>query len=229
MKASWYRLDGLAVAHIEALRAAMLSKPFTTDALTGFRIESARAQSLEGVYIEKTEFTERVEDPFGAVTEVKRVKYESVSFRLNRAFPQLEIIDAPRSVRGLIAEISRATKFGVSIEKPVVSIAAWVDALKTRIAELQVTKLIYTGVPVGTGVVAQIVVSGEHDVRKDAELFLGKRSSVLQKATVTGTFELEAIAADLFTNCKANITCGSPDEALEQVRLALAQASKLVR
>src|SRR5438874_5095259 len=132
MKCSWYNCTGFSSRKFEDASAALLKRPFRTDSLTGFKIESVSTTAVEGTYIEKTEFTETLTDPFGRVTEIPRVRYDSFNFRLFKTFPEIELIDPVRSVKGFFSEISRAFGFDIVLSKPKADVRKWLERIEQK-------------------------------------------------------------------------------------------------
>lgn len=225
MKCSWITCSKISPKQFAAAGESIVKRNFGKSSATGFRVSSFDASVLEGTYIEKTEFTETIDDPFGNHIEIPRVRFDTVDFRLSRKFPELEIVDPPRSIRGLLGEISRAFEFSATIEKISVDVVQWFEATEKLLHKTQVTKMVYSEIAISPGVAGGLIVTGASDVRGGASSFLGKKSATVDKIGFTANLERqEPVVLELSSTGRAFFE--SPDQ--DNIRKILRESLRTV-
>lgn len=224
MKASWYSCTGFSARQFEKVAEALLARPFKLDSVTGFKIEVVSSHIIEGRYIEKTEFVETLTDPFGSVTMVPRVRYESFAFRLFKTFPEIELIDPVRSIKGFLSEISRAFGFDIVLNKPKADVRRWLDQLERKSSRGEVRRMFFTDIDIEHTATGHLGVVGDADVRRPAEAFLRARRGELDKITFRGEMNGAQFSCDLSSSCRASFQGSDLEEIVTTLRRALGAA-----
>ena len=222
MKCSWYNCEGFSSRQFQEASATLLKRTFRANSLTGFKIDSVLPNTFEGTYIEKTEFTETLTDPFGRVTEIPRVRYDSFRFRLFKTFPQVELIDPIRSVKGFFGELSRAFGFDIILTKPRVDVRAWLERLEQKINRAEVRRMLFAGIDIEHSATGQLTVSGDTDVRRAAEIFLRSKKAELEKLSFRGEIDSAVVSCELSSACRAMVDGEDLDHLVGILRRGLA-------
>lgn len=221
MKCSWINCGKISPKQFATAGESLVKLNFGKSSATGFRISTFDANVLEGSYIEKTEFTETVNDPFGNQIEIPRVRFDTINFRLSRKFPELEVVDPPRSIRGLLSEISRAFEFSAAIEKISVDVAQWFGATERYLKQTHVTKMVYSDIVISPGVEGGLVVTGAADVREGASAFLGKKKGTVERIGFVGLSGQESVSCELSATGRASFDCSDEDDMRKILRESL--------
>src|SRR5687768_2763888 len=108
MRHRWLRAEW--PLSIRALAARLKAVPFSVATSQGFVIDRVRDRSIEARFVERTEFTETIVDPFGTETQLPRLQFIQCPFAVYEEFPQLELIDCPRSAHVLLNKLSELTQ-----------------------------------------------------------------------------------------------------------------------
>jgi hypothetical protein len=225
MKTSWYSIEDLdRRSKFDLLLAGFEANRFVAGSLTGFRVALIRRGLIHASYIERTEFVERVVDPFGVTTDIPRVRFDSIDFRIYSFFPQLELVNPPRNAANLISSISRIFDFSSAIEKPSVDISRWLLELEREFKKLEVTNMVFTQMPLGNVTIGQLSAKGDKDVRKEVKAFLGKRPASLNKVGFSFTFEGQPAKGEITSSCRAIVEGEDSGEIMEILRKSLAKS-----
>jgi hypothetical protein len=225
MKTSWYSIEDLnRRSKFDLLLAGLEANKFVAGSLTGFRVALIRRGLIHASYIERTEFVERVVDPFGVAMEIPRVRFDSIDFRVYSSFPQLELVNPPRNTANLISSISRIFDFSSAIEKPSADITRWLLELEEEFEKLEVTSMVFTQMPIGDRTIGQLSAKGDKDVRKEVKTFLGNRPASLSKLGFSLTFEGQPAKGEITSSCRAIVEGEESGEIMEIFRKSLAKS-----
>lgn len=175
MRAEW-------PSSIRTLAKRMKGRAYTEDNTDGFIIDRVRDTYLEGRYVERLTFTERVLDPFGAEQVIERVLYRTLRFSLYEGYPQIELYDMHRSVRGFTNGLLELCQFSLVIEPVKVGLIQWVESFQ-EIAKCKVlvTALQIADLEIEQGVTAKILVKSARDVRRALKELTGRKRYSLEK------------------------------------------------
>jgi hypothetical protein len=183
----------------------------------GFIVDRTREDSIEARFFERVSFTETVRDPRGTEYQYERVSFSVLQFRCSPQFPQLEIIDAPRSTKSFMNLLSEATSFEISIDTPTVNLELWLTELQKRFPDDFLCDAVRVAeFPVSDSSRARVAFSSSKDVREDARKFLSTQRITFDKAQVRLRFLGEQASLSL-----------SPDGAIrseKEITIELANA-----
>jgi len=167
---------------IRSLAAKMKAMPFTKESYDGFVIDRVRDKTLEARYIEKYSYQEKIVDPFGGEQAFERTVYRQIEFTLCSEFPQIEIIDSPRSVRPLINKLAAMSGFSMAISPVSADVLKWASLIgKNTGVKVVVDSLQLAGLELEEGVIAKALIKGDKDVRDAVRLITKNKPYALEK------------------------------------------------
>jgi len=206
------------------LRRAMLKDEYGPERNAGFRLDSASREKITGQYIERFEVTRVVEDPAGGTLSFSIVDFQLVSFRIGVAFPQLELIDPPRSTRSFIGRVSELTGFEVAIAAAEVCVFDWLEAIEKRVHRVLVSRLQCSGVTLSPRVCAAIAVQGTEDVRHHLTRLLGGKAAQVERVRIECSHLDWTARCELRRAGVAEVDGGGEDVLLPMLRVTLNEA-----
>jgi len=209
----WLLINPAGKQVYDQLVAGMNSDQFTSNVSSGFLIDNLRPDSIRARFVEKAEVVDKLTDPFGNETEVKRTQYSQLRFRLQRQTPQIEIYDAPRKINAFVNRLGEFSRGATAIYSPEVSVSAWLRALSQEAESVVVTGALITDLELGESVTAKIALTGERDVRKFIEGIADGKKFLLSQALARVKFNANDITLRIRPECR--IAYGTSDEAIE--------------
>lgn len=217
----WLRAGGINAKLVSAVAVNARKEAFSNRRPHGFLVEAVKKMSIEARFVERVRKERSVQDPFGGVTVQRTVSYETVQFTLRSQFPQLEIVDAPRSLRLFLARLCAVSEYDLSATDIDVNLLQWHEQLKVRLnEELNVAHARLGDVDLSGTVSASIAASGRTGVLEQLERLAGQRGTLLSLRIRSDVNEL---TIELFSSGRAKII-GRPsavDETAAAVRSAL--------
>lgn len=202
-------------------------RPFTRDASSGFLLDRVRDDKVEAKYIEKTELSEVIVDPFGAQQEFMRIDYKYVYFSLFPSFPNLEVYNPPRGLSGFFSRLGEVCDFSVSISSIDVDVLEWIRVLEERMGKhAQVKSLRIKGLRLGETTSAQVLLDGSKDVRPDIPHVAGGKGFRSDKLKALFSTDTTASPVYLGANASAASSHETIVNSLPLLRTSLAEASR---
>ena len=207
---------------LRTIASRMRSRPFTPDNMDGFFVERVRDNKIEGRFVEKFAFAEKVTDPFGNEHVFERINYSQVSFQLNTEFPQIELRDAPRGLGVYLTRLSELTDFSVSISPISVDLLGWIEAIQAQTrAKAVVDSLDVSDLIADAGVTARVVIKGDRDVRQALHGLARNRKYSLEKLHLKLFDSTGITLLQLSSAGSVKLQDGSVERVLDIVRQAM--------
>lgn len=131
MKSKWLKIT--IPVDIFSLSEKLHSCAYKTGMDSGFELLSYDDSQLSAKYFERHIEKEVIEDPFGEVSEVEMIRYQTIDFSIfsfEKENAVLMIENPPRSVKGLINALSQSIGFGFFIEVLNLNIHTFISFLK---------------------------------------------------------------------------------------------------
>jgi hypothetical protein len=151
---------------LKTLGSRMKAHAFRADSITGFIIDRVRDNFVNGRYIEKIAYQETLTTPFGEEQVFDRILYRQLEFNLFSVFPNIELLDAPRSTQGYVGKLMELNDFAVSLAPLEIDLLKWVTAFQDAIGiEVTVDSLQVSGLELESNVTARMSLSSDKDVR----------------------------------------------------------------
>ena len=170
LRARWYCIAP-GVPALRRIAEAMQAEQYGRRRSSGFRLDEVRRDHIDGRFIERVEWDDTVEDPVGGQLVVHRIELRQARFRLSTAEPELEVLDAPRSLGNLGDALSRC--FGETVRLQDVNVLpdTWLRELEERIGKVTVTALSTCSFSASARTSVTMAFSGTDDVRKHIARF----------------------------------------------------------
>jgi len=223
----WFLLSPLSRTTLARAVEGMRSEEFTSDSTSGFIGERTRSSFVEARYVERSERTESIIDPFGNTQEFRRIEYQQTPFRLSLDAPQLEIYDGPRSVAPLLNRLSSLMGANSTVEPIIVDILKWLKHLQTEVSEICVTAAYISRLSLSESVSARIIINGTDDVRKYVKVVVGDKPFRFERLDVSSNFQGSLTRFDLREEGRATVANGC-DEFLSALRKSLSSSLRPV-
>jgi hypothetical protein len=177
----WFKVEWPSSIRVLAKRIG--ARTFKEESGHGFFIDRVRDDFLEARYVEKIEYTDTVIDPFGKELAFDRVEFRHTVFRASSSAPGLELIDPPRSVQALMNRLSEAVDFEVAINPAVVDVLRWATLLqKSEGVFAHIDSLQIAALEIEPGIMANVLLKGDRDVRNSYETLTRDRKFSIEKA-----------------------------------------------
>lgn len=161
----WMSISPFGRAQLKKLAEAMQANPYRRDVKAGYSLITVRAEWLEGYYVERVEYIEKVTDPLGDEVSVPRVEFRRTEFFISTAFPQIELRNPARQTRPLMNLIGDTLDYQVAIAAISSPPLSWVKALAKAGEPVQVLGLRSSRFSLSNEVQASFTVNGTSDVR----------------------------------------------------------------
>ena len=218
----WYTIRPLRRADLEKIQQQMRSDEFTTQRGWGFQVESASRESFKARYVEQSEVTDTVVDPFGNQLQFKRTEYRILGFRISTKVPNLELYNASnRILTPFLNQLNAYLSFEVEIFAPSVDLLQWIKRLEKGATRVTVFSLSVSDLPLSNSVKAQALISGTEDVRRYLPAFAANRKFSLQKGFIEVLLGDEKIRCELCNSSRAVSKRGLSEAELDYLREAL--------
>ncbi|MEK6418270.1 hypothetical protein C7399_12073 [Paraburkholderia tropica] len=208
---------------IRSLAKKIQQQSFADGASNGFIMDRVRENSLEARYIERYEYEETVSDPFGKELTLRRLEFRQTAFRASPNLPGLELVDAPRSVQGLMSQLIEVCNFDLVISPFTVNVMHWAERFEGSFDGPIVIDSIQLGaLQVGRGVRAKVVLKGEEDVRSACDKLVSGKKHVLEKLQFRALRDGTGTTVLMANNASVKIdSVGLHDETLAALRASL--------
>lgn len=180
----WFRIAPLSRKSLKELSEKMLGMPYGKANRVGFSIENVRSDLISGRFIERTEFTEVIQDPFGVEVKIDRVRFDTTDFTIYTDIQVIECHNPGRNLKGLLNEIAKASNYDVVINRVEIPLREFAVSLESEIPQLAITKAIADDIVLSDGVLGQLQAAGEADIRGPLQSFLGKRKFELNRIRI---------------------------------------------
>jgi hypothetical protein len=173
------------VGGFEHLRKQIISCQYNEEAGDGFRLNFSRDDMVSGKYIVRMNIEETTVDPFGSVISNSRVIYEIYEFTISSLFPEITLINPPRSCRSLFTKLSVLSDFTLFISTIDINVEKWIQNIEsTKNIKSQIHKVSCSGISLSPSVKGQITIIGTEDVRKYISRLAGDGNFNIDKAKV---------------------------------------------
>lgn len=159
---------------MQTLAKRLRDLPFEDERAAGFVIDRVRQDSIEGRFFERVAYQETVRDPRGTELQFERISFNSLAFRCSASFPQLQIMDAPRSTKSFMSLLGQATAFEVAVSSLSVDLGRWIQELEARNVEsLRCDAIRLPEFSISEHAKARVELVSVQDVRSDTnEMFV---------------------------------------------------------
>lgn len=179
-KFRWFKVEWPSSIRVLAKRIKM--RPFNNDSGHGFIIDRVRDDFLEARYVEKVEYTDIVVDPFGKEFKFERIEFRHTKFRASTFPPGLELIAPPRNIQALMNRLSEAVDFEAAITPVVIDVLKWAKLFQESGGVVaDVDSLQIGSLEIEPGIVANVLIKGDRDVRIACDALTHNRKFEIEK------------------------------------------------
>lgn len=224
-RVKWFSLP-IDRGKLRALADAMRGSTYSAKRGHGFALTDVRTTSITGCLIERTEREITEIDPFG--TEIKQTitVFVRSMFTITTAEPGLEVINAPRSIRLLLGQITALSQFSVTITEIQADPLQWLTCLEKDKLRVQVKELEYTDIAFRGGATGTLSLRGKNDIREAGQKIVGERPKQVHRLEASiENVTLPPTEITLERNGRAQI----PSAALDDLRRDLCAALLISR
>jgi hypothetical protein len=88
----------------------------TPEKMSGFMVTRVRESFIEARFFEKNISEELITDPFGNEIKSERISYVETAFHFSNEFPQVELLNPPRSIGPFSSRVLQICNFEASWE-----------------------------------------------------------------------------------------------------------------
>jgi hypothetical protein len=210
---------------LKTLVARMKQNTFTLESYDGFIIDRIRDTFVEARYIEKLSYQEYVKDPFGNEEVFDRTIYRQIAFNVLNKYPNIELIDAPRSTNAYVSRLLELSNFSLSINTIQVNLFDWVNRFQSQIQKDVIIDSIHiVGLELEQGINAKILIQGDKDVRKALNKFIFNKKYVLEKIQFKIPNARRPLSINLSNNGSAKVPEDAFEDLLPLLRLSLPES-----
>ena len=167
---------------IPQLSKKLKTRVFSDNGSTGFVIDRVREDFLEARYIERVEFVEKIEDPFGREFSVDRVEFYQCNFRASTQAIGLELINQPRNIQGLISNLIEITNFKLAVSSLSVDVVDWAENFRKLSKKSTIIDMMQIGaIILDDGIRAKTIIKGDVDVLEACSASMSGKSHQVEK------------------------------------------------
>jgi hypothetical protein len=200
----------------------MKANPFTQESYDGFIVERVRDTLIEARYVQKVSYQETITDPFGNKEVFNRVDYRQVAFNLFANFPNIELLDAPRSINAYISKLLEISNFSLSVNHLQVNLLHWVKAFQAQLDKpIVINSIQIAGLELEQGVSAKVLLKGDKDVRMALSQFTNDKQYILERLQIKINFDGNILSIYLANNGTAKIPDDFMNDLLPMLRISL--------
>ena len=222
----WFDIIDCSSADFTQLRGRILAAQIKPGDTSGFSISTSTQKQVEGKYVKKYEYTQKILDPFGKTYEIPIFGYDEVNFRLFSAGPSLELIRCPaNSVNLLINQIYELLPAKRAISEASVLPLVWLEFLAPHLDGFEVTMASLRDVSITNSISAKVTLTGAEDVREAIRKLLGNRKYAVEKLRLNARYSGQDIKIELHSEGNATYL-PVIDNAPEILRESLSKARK---
>lgn len=187
----------------------------------GVIVGEVRPDHLSGEFIEKTIIKERIVDPFGKEALFEIPQYRKLSFELTTAYPQLQMINCPRTVGQFLTFVGDCLENRVAITPVSFDIGSVIRLLKSNKGTFAVQKVHARNIILSNTVSAEAVVQGTEDVNRLLTKFVGKHRFELASARMHFSVEDKEYVTEMTSSGRVRLLMGDGNRFGREIRRVL--------
>lgn len=127
-KVKWLRIESPFPMNIMA--EMLSSDSFTEDKGRGFLLSKVRKDQLNGKFVEKIVYEDKISSLYDEESVVERIEYKITEFSFQEnSYPIAVIINPPRTLKPFANALVRNLGFGTSIEEIIIEPFKWVSEI----------------------------------------------------------------------------------------------------
>lgn len=184
LRLKWFELSPR-ILSISSLGERMLASQYNRRRSAGFKLDTVRRDFVSGVFLERIEWEDEVEDPAEGILLLRRVEVRQTQFRISASPRTLELLNPPRSVQPFVDHLSQCADQDVRLKDIPLTPEDWLASFQGKPNSYIVTSITTAGITLSSGTSATISISGSEDVRKYLKQFATGRTAYAERLTMT--------------------------------------------
>jgi hypothetical protein len=201
----------------------MQEQQFSSDNQIGFILDKVRPETIEGKFVERVLYSEKIIDPLGGEQSIDRVEFKVTEFISMQHSFGLELINAPRSTTTFTNKLLEICDDSLSLQAISINPIEWGSNIGSQLGEpCTFTSVQLSKLALERSVSAQAVVTGGVDVRSFLGEITNGRTYTVDKAKIE-IGERKKISLILSSQATASSTQEIPAHILEATRDVLTQ------
>ena len=194
----------------------------TPDKMSGFLVTRIRETSIDARFIEKIVLEEVLTDPFGNETIFERVSYLETAFLFSNEFPEVELVNPPRSIGAFSSRIVQICNFEAAWSNLKVDVLVWADRIQKEVGQRVVIDRIHVRDVIFDEVMNfEAMLSGTRDVRPSMASLLGGRQHTLDKVHFSMQVGGSTVRVQLTSDATMQAPIAISDELILAIRKSL--------
>ncbi|MFC5864650.1 hypothetical protein ACFPT7_20240 [Acidicapsa dinghuensis] len=194
----------------------------TPEKMSGFLVTRVRENSIDARFIEKIISEEMITDPFGNEISFERTSYIETAFRFSNEFPEVELLNPPRSIGPFTSRMLQICNFEAAWSNLNVDVLEWADNVQRKIGEpITIDRAHVRDVVFDDAVNFEATLTGTKDVRPSMRALLGARQHTLDKLNLSASIAGRNVRVQLSSDAGMQAPNGIPEEIILAVRQAL--------
>ncbi|PQQ35958.1 hypothetical protein [Photorhabdus laumondii] len=207
MKTKWFNASF--PKSYDEIYTSIIANPFNEEKGWGVSINQYDDDALSAKYIERIEVKEIITDPYGNETSFEYFKFVQFDFYLRRETKNnylLVIESAPRSIKGFISNMIKATASDFNVSNLTINVEDFIKFIKVRFRSVQVQKAKLKGLTFSKYTSGDLEIESSVDALEEINLVFENPKFKIEKAkllinngTRTEVIEVNANGAIIFT------------------------------
>ncbi len=194
----------------------------TPEKMSGFLITRIRESSIEARFIEKLVSEEVLTDPFGNEFRFERTSYIETAFRFADEFPEVELLNPPRSIGPFCSRVLQICGFEAAWKDLNIDVLAWADNVQGQTGDRVIIDRAHVrDVVIDEAVNFEATLSGTRDVRSSMRALLRGRKYTLDRLNFSINSGGRAIRVQISTDGSMQAPSSISDELVLAIKKAL--------
>jgi hypothetical protein len=194
----------------------------TPEKMSGFMVTRVRESFIEARFFEKNISEELITDPFGNEIKSERISYVETAFHFSNEFPQVELLNPPRSIGPFSSRVLQICNFEASWTDLNVDVLVWADNVQEQIGnQIVIDRVHVRDVMFDEAVNFEATLFGTKDVRSSMVALLGGRKHTLDKVHFSVNSGGRAMRVQIAADGSMQAPNGISDELVLAIRQAL--------
>jgi hypothetical protein len=207
---------------IRTLASRLKARSFSNENNDGFLVERVRDSFLEGRFVEKILFEEKIRDPFGNESTFQRLNFREVEFTFSASYPQVELRKFSRTTQAFVMRTAEVTDFATTFIPINIDAFNWADKIRAVYPKrFRVDLAQLSEVAIEENVFARIVLSGPLDIRAAIGRFTNGRQHRVDRIQIRLEYADEQVSFQIASDGTLRSAAPLPAEVLDAIRKAL--------
>lgn len=200
-----FKQQWLLLKHSMPIASVIGAKSFSTENNPGFELVEVKPGFIMARFIERFEFMESANDPFGLTDDVLAVRYVYFDFTVEQISPDtslIKVVRPPASLKSFINLLSQAFGFSVVIKKVSFDLWSVYEAMCSlnAVDRLYIPKVVASQIPISSGAMAKVEIISTRDAISDLKKAYGSTGMRLERLSMSARVSFEDEYLELSSN-----------------------------